>query len=80
MSLIPKSLVRLVSVSLRKTIYLLEKVSLLKLRNISDLGQKCGTQVSGFRRTLEVEHEIVPNREERLKPFDLFRAVHIFFG
>ena len=29
-------------------------------------------------RTLEVEHEIVPNREERLQPFDLFRALHLF--
>ena len=32
----------------------------------------------GFRRTLEVEHEIILNREERFKPFDLFRALHLF--
>ena len=75
---IPKSLVRLVGVPPRKTIHLLEKVSLLQLRNVSDFKQKRGVQLCGFWRTQEVEHDIVLNREKRLEAFDLFRALHLF--
>ena len=50
----------------------------MQLRDVPDFGQKCGVQESGFRQTLEVEREIVSNREERLKRFDLFRALHLF--
>ena len=40
-ALIPKSLVGLVRVTPPKRIHLLEKVSLLQLRDVPDLGQKC---------------------------------------
>ena len=42
------------------------------------LEKNSGLQVRGFRRTLEVEQAIDPNRKERLKPLALFRALHLF--
>ena len=77
-ALISTSLVRFVGIPPWKTIHLLHKISLLQLRDVSDLGQKGGVHVCGFRRTLEVEHKIALNREERPMPFDIFRVLHLF--
>ena len=74
-ALLPKSLVCLLRVTPRKTIHLLERIK--QLGNVSDLGQKRGVHVVGLRRTLEVQHKVVPHHKKRFQTLGVLCFLHL---